>query len=80
MSSSAFDKKEVEQFTRGFESLFYAGYAATMASSYAEDAKLLSEDTDPIWGRSAKLLLNEWRPNRWSSGIVMPIFSAAGRR
>jgi len=53
MSLSAFDKKEVEQFTRDFESLFYAGDAATMASFYAEDAKLMAEDTDPIWGRSA---------------------------
>ena len=53
MSLSAFDKKEVEQFTRDFESIFYAGDAATMASFYAEDAKLMAEDTDPIWGRSA---------------------------
>jgi uncharacterized protein (TIGR02246 family) len=53
MSLKAFEKQEVEQFTRNFESLFYAGDAATMASFYADDAKLMAEDMDPILGRSA---------------------------
>jgi uncharacterized protein (TIGR02246 family) len=53
MSLSAFDKKEVERFTRDFESLFYAGDATTMASFYAHDAQLMAEDMDPIRGRSA---------------------------
>ena len=53
MSLRAFEKQEVEQFSRDFESLFYAGDAAAMASFYANDAKLMAEDTDPILGRSA---------------------------
>jgi|ERR1700728_3499045 uncharacterized protein (TIGR02246 family) len=53
MSLRAFEKQEVEQFTRDFESLFYAGDATTMASFYADDAKLMAEDMDPILGRSA---------------------------
>ena len=53
MSLRAFEKHEVEQFTRDFESLFYAGDATTMASFYADDAKLMAEDMDPILGRSA---------------------------
>ena len=53
MSLPVFEKQEVEQFIRDFQSLFYAGDAPTMASFYANDAKLMAEDTDPILGRGA---------------------------
>jgi hypothetical protein len=53
MSLPTFEKQDVQQFARDFESLFYAGDAAAMASFYADDAKLMAEDTEPIVGRSA---------------------------
>ncbi|MGA8442654.1 MAG: DUF4440 domain-containing protein [Candidatus Sulfotelmatobacter sp.] len=53
MSLASFEKQEVEQFIRRFESLFYRGDAAAMASFYADDAKLMAEDTEPIEGRNA---------------------------
>src|SRR5690349_20082253 len=52
MPLTTFGEQEVEQFTRDFESLFYAGDAAAMASFYADDARLLAQDTEPIQGRS----------------------------
>jgi uncharacterized protein (TIGR02246 family) len=53
VSLATFERQEVEEFTRNFESLFYAGDVATMASFYADDAKLMAEDTEPIQGRKA---------------------------
>jgi uncharacterized protein (TIGR02246 family) len=53
MSLTTFEKQDVQQFARDFESLFYAGDAVAMASFYADDAKLMAEDTEPIVGRSA---------------------------
>jgi uncharacterized protein (TIGR02246 family) len=53
MSLASLDKQAVEQFTRDFESLFYAGDAAGMAAFYAQDAKLLAENTELIQGRAA---------------------------
>jgi uncharacterized protein (TIGR02246 family) len=53
LSLSTFEKRDVEEFTRRFESLFYAGDAAAMASFYTRDARLMAEDTDPIQGREA---------------------------
>jgi uncharacterized protein (TIGR02246 family) len=53
MALMSFDRETVEQFTRNFESLFDAGDAESMASFYAEDAKLMAEDTEMIQGRTA---------------------------
>jgi uncharacterized protein (TIGR02246 family) len=53
MSLTSLDKQEVEQFTRDFESLFNVGDAAGMAAFYAQDAKLLAENTELIRGRPA---------------------------
>jgi uncharacterized protein (TIGR02246 family) len=53
MSLASLDKQAVEQFTRHFEALFDAGDAAGMAACYAEDARLLAENTELIRGRAA---------------------------
>ncbi len=53
MSLASLDKQAVERFTRDFESLFNTGDAAAMAACYAEDAKLLAENTELIRGRTA---------------------------
>ena len=53
MSLASLDKQATQQFTRDFESLFHAGDAAGMAAFYAEEAKLLAEDTELIRGRAA---------------------------
>jgi uncharacterized protein (TIGR02246 family) len=53
MSLASLDQQATQQFTRDFESLFNAGDAAGMAAFYAEDAKLLAEDTELIRGRAA---------------------------
>jgi ketosteroid isomerase-like protein len=53
VSLASFEKRELEEFTRNFESLFYAGDAAAMASFYADDAKLMAEDREAIEGRTA---------------------------
>jgi len=53
MALTSLDKQAVEQFTRDFESLFNAGNAAGMAAFYADDAKLLAENTELIRGRAA---------------------------
>jgi ketosteroid isomerase-like protein len=53
MSLATFEIGEVEEFTHLFESLFNEGNAESMASYYAEDARLLAEDTEPILGRGA---------------------------
>ena len=53
MSLASLEHGEVEQFTREFEALFNAGDAASMASFYAEDARLLAGNADLIQGRGA---------------------------
>lgn len=53
MSLASLDERAVEQFTRDFESLFNNGDAAGMAGFYAEDAKLLAENTELVRGRAA---------------------------
>jgi uncharacterized protein (TIGR02246 family) len=53
MSLASLDRHVVEQFTHDFESLFNTGDAAGMAAFYAEDAKLLAENTELIQGRAA---------------------------
>jgi uncharacterized protein (TIGR02246 family) len=53
MSLASLDKQATQQFTRDFESLFNTGDAAGMAAFYAEDARLLAEDTELIRGRGA---------------------------
>ena len=83
MSLRAFEKHEVEQFTRDFESLFYAGDAATMASFYAADAKLMAEDTNPILGRSAieqfwKVVCEQARHANASREISLEEVTASG--
>ena len=53
MSLATFEHQDVERFTHDFESLFNAGDAAGMAAFYADDARLLAEDTEPVRGREA---------------------------
>jgi ketosteroid isomerase-like protein len=53
MSLASLDRHVVEQFTRDFESLFNTGDAAGMAAFYADDAKLLAENTELLQGRAA---------------------------
>jgi uncharacterized protein (TIGR02246 family) len=53
MSLATLEMREVEEFTRVFESLSNEGDAEGMTSYYAENARLLAEDTEPILGRSA---------------------------
>lgn len=53
MSLASMDKQVVEQFCRHFEKLFDNGDAAGMAAFYAEDGKLLAENTELIRGRAA---------------------------
>jgi len=53
MSLASLDRPAVEQFTRDFEALFTAGDAPGMAAFYAQDARLLAENTELIEGRAA---------------------------
>ena len=53
MALTAFDARELEQFTREFEELFDAGEAEEMTSYYAGDARLMAEGMEPIQGRAA---------------------------
>jgi uncharacterized protein (TIGR02246 family) len=59
MSLASLDTQTVEQFERHFEVLFNAGDAAGMAAFYAEDAKLLAENTELIRGR--EVIEEFWR-------------------
>lgn len=47
------EKQEVERYARSFETLFYQGDFATMASYYTEDAQLMVEGQEIIQGRQA---------------------------
>ena len=53
MSLAAFDSQQMDQFTRRFEDLFYAGDPASMASCYTEDAQLMADGIRPIQGHAA---------------------------
>lgn len=53
MSLMTFDRQELNRFARTFEDLFYRADAATMATFYAEDAEVMTPDSDPIRGRHA---------------------------
>src|SRR5258708_10279963 len=53
MSLAAFDSQQLDQFTRRFEDLFYAGDPASMASCYTEDAQLMADGIRPIQGHAA---------------------------
>jgi uncharacterized protein (TIGR02246 family) len=53
MSLASLDRQAVEEFTRHFEELFNAGDAPGMAAFYAQDARLLAENTELIRGRAA---------------------------
>jgi ketosteroid isomerase-like protein len=53
MSPASLDRQEAEQFCRRFEALFNVGDAAGMTACYAEDARLLAENTELIIGRPA---------------------------
>jgi ketosteroid isomerase-like protein len=53
MSPASLDRQEAERFCRRFEVLFNVGDAAGMTACYAEDARLLAENTELIMGRPA---------------------------
>jgi len=63
-------KQSGEEFAPNFESLFYAGDAAAMASFYADDAKLMAEGTQPVGGagRNRALLAGRLRRGRAGKG------------
>jgi hypothetical protein len=48
MSLMIFSWQELDRFARTFEDLFYRGDAATTTTFYAEDAKVMAPDSDPI--------------------------------
>jgi uncharacterized protein (TIGR02246 family) len=54
MALATFDRQELDRFAREFEQLFYRDdAAATMASFYAEDAKIMAPDSEVVQGRHA---------------------------
>jgi ketosteroid isomerase-like protein len=57
MGIVTFDVQGIEQFIRDFDNAYYDGDFVRMASFYADDAKLLSADTEMAQGRKAIELL-----------------------
>ena len=53
MALATLDPQELNRFARAYEQLFYRGDGATMAAFYAEDAKVMAPDSDPVRGRQA---------------------------
>ena len=53
MSLATLDKQEIDRFAREFEELFYRGDAATMASFYTDDARVIAPDREAVQGRAA---------------------------
>ena len=53
MSLTAFDHRELEQFTRAFEELFHAADARSMTSYYTDQAHLMADGMMPIQGHDA---------------------------
>ena len=50
---SVFNEDEIRNFARRFETLFNEREAAAMAANYANDARILAQDTDVSDGRDA---------------------------
>jgi len=53
VSLATFDPQHLEQFTRLFEDLFYAGDPGTMTGYYTPDAYLMAEGIHPLQGHDA---------------------------
>ena len=53
MSLATFDSQHLEQFTRHFEDLFYAGDPGSMTAFYTEDAYLMADGIHPLQGHAA---------------------------
>jgi ketosteroid isomerase-like protein len=58
-SLPAFDRPELERFTRTFEELFYAADPESMTSYYTEQAQLMADGITPVRGHGAIELF--WR-------------------
>jgi uncharacterized protein (TIGR02246 family) len=50
---SVFNESEIQRFARSFETLFNERQATAMAAYYANDARILAQDTDVLGGRHA---------------------------
>jgi ketosteroid isomerase-like protein len=59
MALAAFNPRDLQEFTRAFEDLFYAADAASMTSYYTEHAQLMADGIDPLQGRAA--ITEFWR-------------------
>lgn len=53
MSLATFDSQHLEQFTRHFEDLFYAGDPGSMTAFYTRDAHLMADGIHPLQGHAA---------------------------
>jgi ketosteroid isomerase-like protein len=53
VSLATFDSQHLEQFTRHFEDLFYAGDPGSMTAFYTRDAYLMADGIDPLQGHAA---------------------------
>jgi ketosteroid isomerase-like protein len=53
VSLATFDSQHLEQFTRLFEDLFYAGDPGAMTAYYTRDAYLMAEGIHPLQGHAA---------------------------
>jgi uncharacterized protein (TIGR02246 family) len=53
VSLATFDSQHLEQFTRLFEDLFYAGDPDSMTGYYTQDACLMAEGIHPLQGHAA---------------------------
>lgn len=53
MSLAVFGQRELEQFTRTFEELFYADDPVSMTSYYTGQAQLMGDGITPIQGHDA---------------------------
>lgn len=59
MSLATFDADTLHGFTRAFETLFYAGDAATMTSYYTDDGQIMADGMSPIRGHAP--IVEFWR-------------------
>jgi ketosteroid isomerase-like protein len=59
MALAAFKPRDLQEFTRAFEDLFYAADAASMTSYYTEHAQLMADGIEPLQGHAA--IVGFWR-------------------
>jgi len=72
VSLATFDSQHLEEFTRHFEDLFYAGDPGSMTAYYTRDAHLMADGIQPLQGHAA---IREF----WDAAITRALAAGAQR-